>query len=140
MVIFTKFLTYPSTKRRLGFAQINCHIEYAPSGHANEFPLWLPDLIMQAAQHAARGTGLVVLNEFNFQFNFVPECMGVPSFQEKAAFVSEYKRFQEQNIWDFCTNHLHGHSRRYLRVAVANSDHIHSSRAVRRALPAVRCQ
>src|SRR5215831_5343158 len=121
MVILTQLLTYPSTKRRLGFTKINCHIEYAPSRHANELPLRLPHLIMQAAQHAARGTGLVVLNKFNVQINFVPECVGVPSFQEKASFVSEYKRFQEQNIWDFCTNHLHGRSGRCLREAAANS-------------------
>src|SRR5215467_10354308 len=138
MVIFTQLLTYPSTKRRLGFAKINCHIEYAASRHANELPLRLPDLIMQAAQHAARGTGVVILNELNVQFDLVPECLRVPSFQEKAAFVSEYKRFQEENIGDFCTSHLHGHSCRCLRGAVANSDHIHSLRVVRRALPAVR--
>ena len=102
-----------------------------------EKQLQVQGLPPQAAQHAARGTGVVILNKLNVQFDLVPECLRVPSFQEKAAFVSEYKRFQEQNIWNFCTNHLHGHSRRCLRGVVANSDHIHSSRAVRRALPVV---
>src|SRR5215470_17958093 len=137
MVILTQLLTYPSTKRRLGFAKINCHIEYAPSRHANELPLWLPDLIMQAAQHAARGTGVVILNELDVQFHLVPECLRVPSFQEKAPLVSEYRRFQEQNIRDFCTSHPHDHSHRCLRGVAPNSDHIHSLRVVRRALPAV---
>src|SRR5215472_1033141 len=130
MIILTQLLTYPSTKRRLGFAKINCHIEYAPSRHANELPLRLPHLLMQAAQHAAPGTGVVVLHELNVQFDIVPECVGVPSFQEKAPLVSEYKRFQEENIGDFCTSHPHDHSHRCLRGVAANSDHIHSLRVV----------
>ena len=100
MVILTQLLTYPSTKRRLGFAKINCHIEYAPSRHANELPLRLPHLIMQAAQHAARGTEGGYLEQIERQFDLVPEYLRV-QVSKKSRVRLGIQKVPEQNIWNF---------------------------------------
>src|SRR5207245_10774570 len=92
MLVFArKRLPQPAPERRRAAAQVNGDIKNFSGGDSHQFPLWVPDLIVQAAQNIARGKRVVVLYKLlhDPQFGHSPF---VVAFQKKTTAVSTYRR------------------------------------------------
>jgi len=72
------------------------HVEQCAAGAAHEFSLGLRLLVVQAAQHAAGGAGVVVLHERQLDAG-VAEALGVIRLHEEAALVVDELRLDDDH-------------------------------------------
>src|SRR5205823_4397281 len=94
-----------------GSAQIDGDVEHAAADDAHQLSLRLPDLIMQPAQHAARGAGMIVLDEAHVEVRGGTEPVLVPALQEKTALIAEHLRLADEDIGDRRGHHVHDTAR-----------------------------
>ena len=92
-------LAYPFAESRGVFTHIDGHVEYFADNHAHEFALCVFSLIVQAAQYAFAGFGVVFLHEGAVaDLGFEP--LVAEGFHKKAARVAEdfgFKQFYVRN-------------------------------------------
>ena len=79
-------------------ADVHGHVEDGAFHHADKLALRLLDLIVQTAQHALGGMGLVVLHEFHVRTRHLVEDLLVVAFVEIATAVAEHLRFDQENV------------------------------------------
>src|SRR5947208_520804 len=107
MLVFArKRLPQPAPEPRGTSAEVTGDIKMFTGGDSSQFPLWVPDLIVQAAQNIARGKRVVVLYKFlhDPQFGHSPF---VVAFQKKTTAVSEYRRLEQQHSREPSLRDLH---------------------------------
>src|SRR5262249_52636359 len=82
-------------------------VEHGPGYDANQLALWLLNLIVQPAQHAFRGTRMIVLYKRVGDARNLSQPPLVVAFKEESALVSEYFRFKDQESRDFSLDDVH---------------------------------
>lgn len=87
---------------------VDRHIEHFTGTDAHQFALGVLQLIMQATQHALLRARVIVLYELGFHSGQFLECLGVEALIEKAAFITKYLRFDDQDIRQVGGDYLHG--------------------------------
>ena len=97
----------PLAEAGRGLAQVDGHVEDAAAGDPHELALGLLDLVVQAAQYALAGAGVVVLHEVRREAGGVLEGLGVEALHEEAAGVAEDFRFEDQQVRDRGRDHFH---------------------------------
>ena len=78
-----------------------------PLATRTSLPLRLPELIVQAAQHAALRAGVVVLHEVGLEAGHFGKGAGIEAFHEEAARIAEHPGLEDQQLGNGCTNDLH---------------------------------
>src|SRR5690606_30325970 len=91
-------------------AQIHRDIEHFPGDHAHQLSLGLLDLVVQPAQNATLGLGMIVLDELPFQARGFLESGCVEAFIEETAFIPENLWFDDQHVWNAGLDHFHASS------------------------------
>src|SRR6476660_10080322 len=76
---------------------IDGHIKYFAGDHPHQFPLRLLNLIMQAAQDALAGFGMIILHELERDTGLRKVSLLV-TFKKKAPLVLEYFWLDQQDV------------------------------------------
>ena len=79
------------------FPYIHGNIEYFPGNDADEFPLRLLDLVMQASQRPVTGFGMIILYEIHINAN-IPKPFFLITFQKKTPLILENCGLNELHI------------------------------------------
>lgn len=107
VVVLAEFDPVPLPEGRRALAQVHRHVEDAALDDPYELALRVLDLVVQAAQHALGGAGVVVLHEVHLEAGGLAEDLGVEAFQEETAGVTEDFRFEDQEARDAGGRDLH---------------------------------
>jgi hypothetical protein len=98
MIVPAQFGAGPAAERRRGLSQIDRGIKCTSGHHADELPLGLLDLVVQAAQNPALRARVIVLDEPDVEADSIAKPSGVPALQQEATLVSEYLRLEDQDV------------------------------------------
>ena len=79
-------------------ANVDHHIKHLTGYHPHQFALGLLHLVVQAAQHAARGLGMVVLHKVDIQASGCRKVAGVEALIKKAPRVAKHARLHQQDV------------------------------------------
>jgi hypothetical protein len=93
---------------RRAAADVHGDVEHRAARHAHQLALRLAQLVMQPAQHAAGGAGMVVLHELGADAGRLGQHALVVALEEEAARVAEDLRFEDQRVVDLGLDDLHG--------------------------------
>src|SRR2546425_426565 len=96
----------PAEGRRAA-PDVDRDVEDLAGDDPDDLALRLPDLIVQAAQHAAPRARVVVLHEVRVQAGGLAERLAVVAFQKEAALVAEDFRLEDENLRDLGRDDLH---------------------------------
>jgi hypothetical protein len=93
LVLGAQLRSHPLAKRGRAAAQIHRHIEDRPHRAAHQLALGLGfQLVVEAAQHAAAGAGVVVLAEGDGLAHGLIKAALVPALKKETAVVAEHLR------------------------------------------------
>ena len=95
LVVCRQFNAHPFAEVGRRATQIDCHVKHSALGHANQFALWILDLVMQATQHPLAGFAVVVLNEIHIQASRLLNVFLIEALKEEAAVIT----FSFKNWW-----------------------------------------
>lgn len=107
VVVLAEFDPVPLPEGRRRPAQVHRHVEDAALDDPYELSLRLLDLVVQAAQHAFAGAGMVVLHEVHVEPGGLAEGLGVEALHEEAAGIPEDFRLDDQEAREAGFRHLH---------------------------------
>src|SRR5690606_30311493 len=97
----------PAPEMRRTTADVHRHVVDLALQHADQLALRVGPLVMQAAQHPARGQRYVALHETGRQAVF-GIALRVPGFVEEATRIAEHRRFDHHAARQVGLHHLHG--------------------------------
>src|SRR6266700_2230170 len=106
LVLARERLPQPAPERRRAAAQVNGDIKNFSDGDSHQFPLWVPDLIVQAAQYISARKRVIIL----YKFIHNPQLghgLFVVAFQKKTASVCEYRRLEQKHSREPSLRRLH---------------------------------
>src|SRR5262245_46828932 len=98
MIVPAQLGASPAAERRRGFSQIDSGAEYPSGCDADELPLGLLDLVVQAPQHPAPGARVIVLHEGHVESDSIAKSSRVPALQQESPLVSEHLRLEDQDL------------------------------------------
>src|SRR5665647_261845 len=95
IVFGRKICADPTPKGGGRFTYVHRDIEHFTCRHPYQLALWLPDLIMQAAQHSFGRAGVIILHKSWRPTGGFLECALVIAFQKESAAVTKYLGFED---------------------------------------------
>ena len=98
LVFSGKVRAYPFAERRRAAPDIHGHVEYFSVHHTHQFALGAVKLIVQAAQDAFHGAGVVVLNKLHRAPDGVFKLAVVEAFKEKPAIIPKDLGFESHDV------------------------------------------
>src|SRR4051812_48688959 len=98
LVLLTQLQTDPPAKTRRRSPHVDRHVEHGAAHHAHKLALRLPQLVMQTAQYAARGSRMVILNEGDVHAGTRAEHFLVVALEKEATRVAKHPGLQQQHL------------------------------------------
>ena len=96
----------PSPKCGRAAAHIDRDIEDFSASHKYELPLWLNQLIVQAPQGPATGSGNIILYE-GFRNSRIPIAISLVALEKEAASISKRFGFEQNQAGNFGGQNFH---------------------------------
>jgi|GEM_PF-5679173 len=87
-------------------AKIDCNIKDCTAGRPYQLPLWLPNLIVQAAEYSPMTPTVIVLYEIDIRSHGCREGVSIKAFEKETSCVPKYRRFNDQNVRDIRAHNL----------------------------------
>ncbi len=108
LVLFAQLLADPLPEGGRTPAQVHGDVEDGAAHDTHEFPLGLADLVMQAAQDAARTAAVVVLYESVAAAGGFVEGALVETLEEETASVAEHLGLEDDDVGNARGKDVHG--------------------------------
>lgn len=107
LVLVGDVLAYPLAKGGRALADVHSHVEDLPNRCADEFPLGLPDLVVETAECTLARAAVIILDKVRIDTG-LDEFPTLPCLHEESTFVAEDIGFYEKDIGDAGWDEIHG--------------------------------
>ena len=102
LVLGAQLRSHPLAKRGRAAAQVHRHIEDRADGAAHELALGLGfELVVEAAQYAAAGAGVVVLAEGDWGAHCFIKVALIPALEKEAPLIAKHLRCDQQRTFNY---------------------------------------